>query len=81
MPLINCKVELKFKQTKHKILASAGTENDDANSDHIIFTVRDTEIYVLVGALSTKDNQKLSKLFSKGLKDHCIGINIKRKMR
>ena len=68
MLLINCKVELKFKSLKHKILASAGTENDDANSDHIIFTVRDTEIYVLVGALSTKDNQKLSKRFSKGFK-------------
>ena len=69
MPLINCKVELKLKWTKHWVLSVAGNENyinnnDDANN--IIFTIKDTKLYVPVVTLSARDNQKLSKLLSKG---------------
>ena len=42
MPLINCKVELKLKWTEHSVLASAGSENVNANSD-IISTIKDTK--------------------------------------
>ena len=76
MPLITCKVELKLRQVKHCVLASAGVENNNADSD-IIFTINNTKLYVLVVTLLAKDNQKLSKLLSKG----CIGTNIKPNMR
>ena len=46
-------------------LATAGAEIDDTNCNNIIFTVKDTELYVLVKTLPTKDNQKLSKIISK----------------
>ena len=69
MPLINCKVELKLKWTKYWVLSVAGNENyinnnDDANN--IIFTIKDTRLYVPVVVLSARDNQKLSKLLSEG---------------
>ena len=43
-----------------------GNENDNANtnSNNIIFNVTDTKFCVPVITLSTKDNQKLSKLLS-----------------
>ena len=66
IPLINCKVELKNKWTKHCVLPSAGTEDADANSDNIIFTIKDIKLYIPVVTLSVKDNQKLSKLLIKG---------------
>ena len=62
MPLINCKVELKLIWTKHCVLSAAGN-NDDNN---IVFTIKDTKLYVPVVTLSARDNQKLSKLLSKG---------------
>ena len=55
MPLVNCKIELKLKWTKHCVLAAAG--NDNAN-DNIIITMKDTKLYVPVVILSAKDNQK-----------------------
>ena len=66
MPLINCKLELKLKWTKYCVLFVAGNEiqsyndnNDNANK--IIFTIKDTKLYVLIVTLSAKDNEKLSK--------------------
>ena len=67
MPLISCKVELKLKWTEHSVLASAGSENVNANSD-IISTIKDTKLYVPVVTLSAKNNQKLYKHCSKGFK-------------
>ena len=55
MQLVNCKIELKIKWTKHCVLAAAG--NDNAN-DNIIITMKDTKLYVPVVILSAKDNQK-----------------------
>ena len=66
MPLINYRVELKFRWTKHCVLASAGVENDKADSNNIIFNIKDTILYVPVFTFLVKDNQKLSKCFSKG---------------
>ena len=73
MPLINCKVELKLKWTEYCDLSAAGNEdyNDKDNegnnkSNNIIFTIKDKKMHVTVVTLSARDNQKLSKLLSKG---------------
>ena len=62
MPLINWKVELKIKWTKYYVLSA----NDNVNANNIIFTIKDTKLYVLVVIFPTRDYQKLSKLLSKG---------------
>ena len=41
-------------------------DNTDINRNNIIFTIKDTKLYVLEKNLSAKDNQELSKLCSKG---------------
>ena len=72
MSLINCKVELKLKWTKYCVLSAAGADNVNGNvndniyGNNVIFTINDTKSYVLVMTLSARDNQKLSKPFSKG---------------
>ena len=68
MPLINCKVELKLKWGKYCIFFAAGTDTADTNSNNIIFTIKDTKLYVSAVTLSARHNQKLSKLLSKGFK-------------
>ena len=66
-PLINCKVELKPRWTKHCLLSVAGTNNANGNNDddNIIFTIKDTKLYVPVVTLSARDNQKFPELLSK----------------
>ena len=67
MPLINCKVEVKLNWTNYCVLSAAGVDNVNGNYDYsIIFTIKDTQFYIPVATLSTRDNQKLSKLLSKG---------------
>ena len=44
MSLINCKVELKLRWMKHFVLAVAGVENDSADSNNIISTIKDTKL-------------------------------------
>ena len=58
MPLINCKLELKLRRTKHFVLFARGTDNANGNNDdnNIIFTIKHTKLYVPVVTLSTKDN-------------------------
>ena len=65
MPLINCKVKLNCRWTKHCVLSVAGTDNANGNNadSNIIFAIKDTKLFV---PLSVRDNQKLSKLLSKG---------------
>ena len=65
MPLINCKVKLKLKWTKHCVLFVLVTENIDANSNNVIFTTKDTKLYVPVVTSLEKENQKLLKLLSR----------------
>ena len=43
MPLINFKVKLKLKWTKYCVLCAACADNDNANPDNIIFTIKDTK--------------------------------------
>ena len=47
-------------------ITAAGADNTDANPDNIIFTIKDTKLYVPVVTLLAIDNQKLSKLLTKG---------------
>ena len=53
---------------------------EDDNSNNIIFSIKDTKLYVPVVTLSARDNQKLSKIHAKDLKDKFIGKNIKQKV-
>ena len=64
-------------------MSVAGADNNYANSNNVIFTIKDTKLYVPVVTLSRKDSHKLSKLLSKGSKRYwnCIGMNIKQKVR
>ena len=69
MPLVNRRAELKLRWTRYSILSASGNKNninEDANVNNIIFTIKDTKIYVPVVTLSARDNQKLSKRLSKG---------------
>ena len=45
MPLINCKFELKFKWRNHCVLFANGNDNNDANSNNIIFSISDTKLW------------------------------------
>ena len=67
MQLINCKIELKLMLTMYCVLASNGSENADANSNNVTFTIKGKTLYVPVVILSAKDEQKVSKLI-KGFK-------------
>ena len=68
MPLINCEVELKLIWSKHFFLSVGGTDNVNGNNDdnNIIFTIKDTKLYVPVVTLLARDNHNLLKLLSKG---------------
>ena len=56
---------MKLKWTEHRVSSVGGTDNADVNADNIIFSIKDTKLYILVVTLSAKENQKLSKLLSK----------------
>ena len=62
MPLIY----FKFKWTKHYALSATVAENANGNPNSIIFTIKDTKLYVPVVNLLGKDNQKLSRILRKG---------------
>lgn len=68
--MIIWRVELKFRWTKHGVLSVFGVDNadnnDDTDSQIIIFTIKDTRLYTPVVTLTEKDNQKLLKCRSKG---------------
>ena len=64
MSFINCKVELKIKWTKHCVLAMDNSDNTNYNRDNVLFTIVFYLLFIIV-SLSAKDNQKLSKFFSK----------------
>ena len=60
-------------------MSATGNDNVNGNGDNIIFTIKDTNLYVLVVALSARDNQKLKKLFSKGFERSVYWNEYKRK--
>ena len=65
MTLINWKIELKLKWTMCCALYAAGADNNDAYSNIIIFTIKDTKLDAPNVTLSAKANQKLLKCLSK----------------
>ena len=46
-------------------MSATGADNTSTNCNNIIFTIKDTKLYVSVVTVSAKDDQKLSKLLSK----------------
>ena len=64
--LINCKIGLKLKWPQYCAFSAAGVDNNNPNSNDIIFTIKDTKLCVPIVALSGKDSQKLSNFFSIG---------------
>ena len=62
-------------------MSATRTNNADANPDNIISAVKDTKLYVPVVTLSERNNQILSKSFSKDLNNQFIGMNIKQKVK
>ena len=62
MPLTDCKIELKLKWTKSCVLSATGSDNDNAASNNIFLTIKDTKLYIPVVTLSAKDNQVASLL-------------------
>ena len=47
-------------------MSAAAADNNDAISNDIIFTIKDTKLYIPIINLWAKDNQKLSKFLRKG---------------
>ena len=43
MALINCKIELKLKWKKYCDLCAVAADNNDANYNNIVFTIKDTK--------------------------------------
>ena len=62
-------------------MSATRTNNADATPDNIIFAVKDAKLYVPVVTLSERNNQILSKSFSKDLNNQFIGMNIKQKVK
>ena len=81
MPLISCKVHIKLKWTKYCVLASNGYNNTNANRNNTIFTIKDTKLYVPVIILSVKTIKNYQNFSAKNLKDQCVEMNIKQKVR
>ena len=81
IPLINCRIELKTKWTKYCVLTTTSADNTDANLNNIIFTIKNTKLYVPVVTLSAKDNQKLSKLLIKGFERYVYWSKYKAKCK
>ena len=79
MPLINCKVELKSKWTKHCVLAASANDNTIDNPN-IIFTMEDTTLYVPICTLSAKV-KNYQNMLVKDLKNQLIKMNIQQKVR
>ena len=48
------------------VFSADGADNNNANSNNVTFTIKGKKLYVPVLNVSTKDNQKLSKLISIG---------------
>ena len=63
-------------------MSAGGADNiNNINSNSIIFTIEDTNLYVPVVTLSTRDNKNHQNFLTKDLKDQLIAMNIKQKVR
>ena len=67
MPLSYLKIELKFRWTKYCTLQYVTSAGNNGGNSKILFSVSKTQNFkVPLVTVSAKDNEKLSKLFSKG---------------
>ena len=64
LPLVNCKIDLELKWHKDYIISSANA----AANQVVSFVITDTELYVPIITLSTKDNTNLTKQLNEGFK-------------
>ena len=72
---------MKLTWTKHYVLPTGGNNNDDAHSINIIFTVKDTKLFVPAVTLLAKDTQNYQNFLAKDLKDQFVWMNIKQKVK
>ena len=58
-------------------MSATGTDNANGSNgyNNIIFTIKNTKLYVPVVTLSARENQKLRKLLSKGLFERSVYWN------
>ena len=83
MSMINWKVELKLRWTKHCFLSVLGIANNgdgDANDDNI-WSIKGTKLNVPVITLLAKATKNDCSFLPKDLKDQCIEMNIKQKVK
>ena len=67
IPPNSSKVELKIRLTRHGVSYVLGNEKGNANADpnNVVFTIKDTKLFLVVVTILAKDNQILSKILSK----------------
>ena len=67
IPPNSSKIELKIRLTRHGVLYVLGNEKDNANADpnNVVFTIKDTKLFLVVVTILAKDNQILSKILSR----------------
>ena len=60
---------LENTEAKDCVLSAAGVDkfNGTDDDDNIVFTIKDTKLYIPAVTLSARDNQKLSKVLCKRL--------------
>ena len=77
MQLIDCKVELKLKWTNHCAQSADDVDNNGANPNNIIFTIKHTKLYILLVTLISKRQSKAIKNYSRRTgNDQLFGMNI-----
>ena len=61
MPLINCKVKLKLRWSKHCVLSVGGTDNVNGNNDNknFIFTIKDTKLCSCSNFINKKQSKTI----------------------
>ena len=69
MLLINCKVELKLRQTKHCVLAAAGADNVDANFIILLLLSKTQNCKFLSSLSLQKAKKNYQNFLAKDLKD------------
>ena len=66
----------------HCVLSANGNDNTDADPNNIIFTIKGTKLYMYLLLLyQQKTIKSYQNFLAKDLKDQCIGMNIKQKVR
>ena len=70
LPLINCKIHLELNWNNNCVMYGADTyaSGDNANDREAMFKITNTQLYVLIVTLSTRDNVNLKKQHDQGFK-------------